>query len=73
MIKHHASALSLKAVLKDFYKDCREETKKNLEKLLAVTFKDYYDDVCDCNHWGQVNNAVCLATMCKLKFKIVLV
>ena len=57
-------------LLREYYRDSNEEVKRNLEKLLTVTFETRYEDVCDPSHWGQLDNAVCLATIYNLHFKI---
>ena len=67
------SPWALKETLKKFYADNDGELKKNLERLLGVSFRDCYKDVCSPSHWGQFDDALCLATLMRVKFYIITV
>ena len=75
MVREHLggeapSAMALKKQLREYYRHSDTSTKQHLERLLAVSFADRYRDICNPGHWGQFDDALCLATIYSLKFTI---
>ena len=75
MVREHLgadtpSARALKMQLREYYRHSDTTTKQHLERLLAVSFADRYRDICNPGHWGQYDDALCLATIYSLKFTI---
>ena len=62
--------MALKKQLREYYRHSDTSTKQHLERLLAVSFADRYRDICNPGHWGQFDDALCLATIYSLKFTI---
>ena len=67
------SAKALKRQLREYYSSASTTIKQLLERLLGVTFSDHYHNIYTPSHWGQFDDALCLATIYGLKFNIVTV
>ena len=67
------SAKSLKRQLQEYYSNASTTTKQPLERLLDIKFSYRYRDICTPSHWGQFDDALCLANIYGVKFNIVTV
>ena len=65
------SAGVIKETLREFYRDNDTQQKRSLENLLSCTFQERLQDIEDPGHWGQFDDALCLATIFKVKCSII--
>ena len=69
MREYTPSAEGLKAALQVFYSQ-RGQLQQNMERLLAISFKDKLKDVSWEDHWGEFTDAFSLATIYSIQMKV---